>query len=208
MNKILIALIAVGATLLVAVVAIAFLFVGRSTSAGTINAGEQTTSPEASQTPVAPVDEVADVPTGQQPVSTSGGNSGGNNAPAPAPVDNSLHFTSFNATLQVACDTTGQDEYKAQPQISWTAANVTAVYWTPSNQDASADNGYQVGGTGNQNTMSDSKGPGERYEFPCNHRETFDTTITIYGSNGQKVSKHVTFTDINWNTGGDDDEDY
>ncbi len=56
--------------------------------------------------------------------------------------------------------------------------------------------------------MSYSKGEGERYEFPCNHRETFDTTITLVGANGQTVSKHVTFTDINWNTGGDDDEDY
>ena len=37
---------------------------------------------------------------------------------------------------------------------------------------------------------------------------TFDTTITLVGANGQTVSKHVTFTDINWNTGGDDDEDY
>ena len=49
--------------------------------------------------------------------------------------------------------------------------------------------------------------PGERYEFPCNHRQTFDTTITIYGANGQKVSKTVTFADVNWGTGGGDDED-
>ena len=91
--------------------------------------------------------------------------------------------------------------------LQWVAANATAVYWTPSNQDATAENGYQVGASGNQNDMSASKGPGERYEFPCNHRQTFDTTITIYGSNGQKVSKHVTFTDINWGTSSGDDED-
>ena len=57
--------------------------------------------------------------------------------------------------------------------------------------------------------MSYSKGEGERYEFPCNHRQYFDTTITLVGANGETVSKHVTFTDMNWNTGGDDeDEDY
>ncbi|MEO8262763.1 MAG: hypothetical protein ABI566_09355 [Pseudolysinimonas sp.] len=204
-NKLVIALIAAGSALLLVIVAIAFLVLGRSTAgSGTIAADEPTTVPESSQTPVAPVDEPADA-TIAQPATQTGGNSGGGNAPAP--VDNSLRFTSFNANLQVACDSTGQAEFKAQPQISWTAVNATAVYWTPSSSDATGDNGYQVGASGNQNTMSDSKGPGERYEFPCNHRQTFDTTITIYGANGQKVSKHVTFTDVNWNTGGDDDQD-
>ena len=31
-------------------------------------------------------------------------------------------------------------------------------------------------------------------------------TITLVGANGQKVSKSVTFTDVNWGTGGGDDE--
>jgi hypothetical protein len=204
-SKLVIALIAAGSVLVLAIVAIAFLLIGRGTgAAGTIAAGEPTTSPETSQTPATPVAEPTDEPVGQpaqQPVGQPA-------QPAqPAPADNSLRFTSFNATVQVACDPTGEAEFKAQPQLSWSAANATAVYWTPSNQDATADNGYQVGASGNQNTMSDSKGPGERYEFPCNHRQTFDTTVTIYGANGQKVSKHVTFTDINWGTGGDDDQD-
>ncbi len=124
-----------------------------------------------------------------------------------APVDNSVRFTSFSADLTVECDTTGEAEYKAQPSISWASANAVAVYWTPNDYEANAENGYEVGANGNQNTMSDSKGEGERYEFPCNHRETFDTTITLVGSNGQTVSKSVTFTDVNWNTGGDDDYD-
>ena len=207
-NKLLIALIAAGSVLLLVIVAIAFLAIGRGTAGvGTIAAGEPTTAPGTSETPVAPVDEPAEVPV-QQPVTQTGNTGGnGNTGGGQAPVDNSLRFTSFNANLQVACDTTGEAEFKAQPQISWTAVNATAVYWTPNSNDATADNGYQVGATGNQNTMSDSKGPGERYEFPCNHRQTFDTTITIYGANGQKVSKHVTFTDVNWNTGGNDDED-
>jgi hypothetical protein len=203
-SKLLIALIATGSALLIAVVAVAFLFIGRTTG-GSINSDEQTTAPNSSQTPAAPVAEPTEEAVEQTTTGGNGGSNGGGTAPAP--VDNSLRFTNFNADLQVACDPTGQAEEKAQPLISWTSANATAVYWTPSNQDATADNGYQVGASGNQNTMSDSKGPGERYEFPCNHRQTFDTTITIYGSNGQKVSKHVTFTDINWNTGGDDDQD-
>jgi hypothetical protein len=202
-SKLLIALISIGGVLVLAVVAIIFLLIGQNSAGnGGINAGDQTPSPVASDsaTPVAgPTDEATD----DSGTDGDGSNDGGGQAP----VDNSLRFTTFNANLQVACDPTGEAEEKAQPQISWAAANATKVYWTPNNQDATADNGYEVGSTGNQDTMSDSKGPGERYEFPCNHRQTFDTTITIYGSNGQKVSKHVTFTDINWNTGGDDDED-
>jgi hypothetical protein len=196
-SKMLIALIAIGAVLLLAVVAIVFLLIGQNNGGGSgINAG-QTPEPTSSQTPATPVAEATDEPADDS------GDSGDSGDQAP---DNSLRFTNFNADLNVACDPTGQAEEKAQPQISWTSANATAVYWTPSNQDATADNGYQVGPSGNQNDMSDSKGPGERYEFPCNHRETFDTTITIYGSNGQKVSKHVTFTDINWNSGSDDED--
>jgi hypothetical protein len=203
-RKLLIALIITGATLLITIVATAALIIGQTTAAnGSIASGSQTPSLEQPQTPADTAGEPAGVPVQQQPVSTGGGAQ----APAPAPApDTSLRFTSFGADLQVYCDPNADE--KAQPQISWSAANATAVYWTPSSQDATADNGYQVGTSGNQNDMSASKGPGERYEFPCNHRQTFDTTITIYGSNGQKVSKHVTFTDMNWgiDLGGDDDD--
>ncbi|MEO8093485.1 MAG: hypothetical protein ABI632_01000 [Pseudolysinimonas sp.] len=192
-SKLMIALIAVGGVLLLSIVAIIFLLIGQSSGpGGNINADGQTPVPIATDT-ATPVPEATADP------STDGGNS-------PAPVDNSVRFTSFNADKKVACDPTGQAEEKAQPQISWSSVNAVKVYWTPNNKDANGDNGYQVGASGNQDDMSASKGPGERYEFPCNHRETFDTTITLVGANGQKVSKHVTFTDINWNSGGSDDE--
>jgi len=195
-SKLLIALIAVGSVLVLVIVALVFFIIGQGNAgnSGNDNAGAPT--PQTSQTPATPVAEPTD-----EPADGGSGDSGGSSG-----TDDSLRFTSFNANLQVACDSNADE--KAQPQISWSAANATAVYWTPSNQDATADNGYQVGTSGNQNDMSASKGPGERYEFPCNHRQTFDTTITIYGSNGQKVSKHVTFTDRNWGVdlGSDDDE--
>jgi hypothetical protein len=202
-SKLLIALIAVGGVLLLTIVAIVFLLIGQSQNGGGngIAAGEQTPTPVVTD-PATPVAEPTD-----EPVEDGGDQGDDDGDSGQAPVDNSLRFTSFNANLQVACDPTGEAEEKAQPQISWSAANATAVYWTPNNKDANQDNGYKVPSTGNQNDMSISKGEGERYEFPCNHRQTFDTTITIYGANGQKVSKHVTFTDINWGTGGSDDED-
>ncbi|MGE3194011.1 MAG: hypothetical protein AB7K08_11140 [Microbacteriaceae bacterium] len=193
-SKLLIALIAVGSVLVLVIVALVFFIIGQGNAgnSGNDNAGAPT--PQTSQTPATPVAEPTD-----EPADGGSGDSDGSG------TDDSLRFTSFTANLQVACDSNADE--KAQPQISWVAANATAVYWTPSNQDATADNGYQVGTSGNQNDMSASKGPGERYEFPCNHRQTFDTTITIYGSNGQKVSKHVTFTDINWGTSSGGDED-
>jgi hypothetical protein len=198
-SKLLIALIAVGGVLLLAVVAIIFLLLGQNSNGGDgVNAGDQTPLPVATDTASpAPTDGSGDQGDGDS--SDDGGDSG--QAP-----DNSLRFTSFNYNAQVSCDPTGNDE-KPSPSISWSSANAVHVYWTPNSNDATADNGYEVGASGNQDDMSQSKGPGERYEFPCNHRETFDTTITLVGANGQTVSKHVTFTDINWGASGDDEDD-
>ncbi len=212
-NKLLIALIAVGGALLLTITAVVFLLVGQnSAGGGAINASDQVPLPDTSQTPATPAAEPVGDGSGEvadgQSGNTGGGQSNGGSGGGQAPIDNSVRFTSFNYNAQVACDPTGNDE-KPSPSISWSSANAAHVYWTPNSNDATADNGYEVGASGNQDDMSESKGPGERYEFPCNHRETFDTTITLVGANGQTVSKHVTFTDINWNTGGDDeDEDY
>ncbi|MBX3193491.1 MAG: hypothetical protein KF727_00125 [Microbacteriaceae bacterium] len=203
-NKLLIALIAVGGVLLLAIVALVFLLIGQNTGGGTIGAGDQSPTPVVTETPATPAPE----PTGEATDdSGTDGGTGGSTGGGQAPVDNSVRFTSFSANLNVQCDPTGQAEEKAQPKISWSSANAVKVYWTPSNKEANSENGYQVPLSGNQNDMSASKGPGERYEFPCNHRQTFDTTITLVGANGQKVSKTVTFTDVNWGTGGGDDED-
>jgi hypothetical protein len=194
-NKLLIALIAVGSVLVLVIVALVFFIVGQGNAGNGGNANAGAPTPLASQTPATPVAEPTDG-------ATDGGDGNGGSGSG---TDTSLRFTSFTANPQVACDYNA--DQKAQPQISWSAANATAVYWTPSNRDATPDNGYQVGTSGNQNDMSASKGPGERYEFPCAHEQTFDTTITIYGAGGQKISKHVTFTDINWGTSSGDDED-
>ena len=176
-SKLLIALIAVAGVLLLAVVAILFLLIGQNSNGGA-NAGDATPVPTITDTSAPPTDQAAD--GGEQP------------------VDNSVRFTTFDADLTVECDPTGQAEEKAQPSISWSSANAVQVFWTPNSDDANAENGYEVGASGNQDDMSESKGPGERYEFPCNHRQFFDTTITLYGANGETVSKHVTFEDVNW----------
>lgn len=189
-SKLLIALIAVGGVLLLSVVALVFLLIGQNSNGGGVNAGDQTPLPTVSDTP-------APTPTAEGDGSGDGGEQ---------PVDNSVRFTSFNYDAQVSCDPTGNDE-KPSPSISWSSANAAHVYWTPNSNDANADNGYAVGASGNQDDMSASKGEGERYEFPCNHRQYFDTTITLVGANGETVSKHVTFEDINWGSGGDDEDD-
>jgi hypothetical protein len=195
-NKLLIALISVGGVLLLAVVAIVFLLIGQNSNGGDpITVGDSTPTPTISETPATPTPE---------PEGEGDGGDGGDGGQAP--VDNSVRFTSFNYDKNVACDPTGEMD-KPSPSISWASANAVAVYWTPNNREANSENGYKVGKSGNQDDMSASKGEGERYEFPCNHRQTFDTTITLVGADGQKVSKSVTFTDVNWNTGGDDDDE-
>ncbi|MEO5919559.1 MAG: hypothetical protein ABIQ01_00305 [Pseudolysinimonas sp.] len=205
-SKLLIALIAIGGVLLLTITAVVFLLVGQNSGGtGSINAGEQTPITDSSTGPTPAADPAdgtgGDVADGQTGGGSTGGQSSGGGQ---APVDNSLRFTSFNYNAQVACDPTGNDE-KPSPSISWSSANAAHVYWSPSDDEATAED-YEVGASGNQDDMSYSKGEGERYEFPCNHRETFDTTITLVGANGQTVSKTVTFTDINWNSGGDDDD--
>ena len=204
-NKLLIALIAVGGVLLLTITAVVFLLVGQNSGGtGSINAGDQAPITDSSTPPTPAAEGDGDVAQAQNDGGTSGdGQSDGDGGQAP--VDNSLRFTSFNYNAQVACDPTGNDE-KPSPSISWSSANAVHVYWSPSNDEATAED-YEVGASGNQDDMSYSKGEGERYEFPCNHRQYFDTTITIYGSNGQKVSKTVTFVDTTWGQGGGDDED-
>lgn len=207
-NKLLIALIAVGSVLLLTIVAVVFLLIGQNSGGGSINSGGQNPTPTITETPATPVAEPTGEATDDDGVEgEDGGQAGDGGNGGQAPVDNSVRFTSFSADLTVECDPTGQAEYKAQPSISWSSANAAKVYWTPNNREANSSNGYQVPQSGNQNDMSISKGQGERYEFPCNHDQYFDTTITLVGHDGKKVSKTVTFTDVNWGMGGGDDED-
>jgi hypothetical protein len=187
-SKLLIALIAVGGVLLLAVVAIVFLLIGQNSNNGNpVTVGDSTPTPTISETPATPTAEPEDEGDGD-------GGDGGE-----VPVDNSTRFTSFNFDETVECDPTGQAEEKAQPSISWASANAASVWWTPSDEDAYDDQGYQIPKSGDQHDMSDSKGPGERFEFPCNHDETMDVTITLVSPSGQHVSKTVTFRDVNWN---------
>jgi hypothetical protein len=187
-SKLLIALIAVGGVLLLAVVAIVFLLIGQNSNGGGVNAGDQT-----------PLPTVTDTPT-PEPSDGSGdeGDGGDDGGDGGQPVDNSVRFTSFDYDATVECDPTGQADEKAQPSISWASANAVQVYWTPNDHEANSGNGYQVGSSGNQHDLSDSKGQGERYEFPCNHDQYFDTTITLVGANGETVSKTAHFEDVNW----------
>jgi hypothetical protein len=184
-SKLLIALIAVGGVLLLAVVAIVFLLIGQNSNGGGVNAGDQTPLPTASDTP--------------SPTPSDGaGDDEGDGGDGGQPVDNSVRFTAFDYDATVECDPTGQAEEKAQPSISWSSANAVAVYWTPNDREANSENGYEVGSSGNQNDLSESKGQGERYEFPCNHDQYFDTTITLVGANGETVSQTARFEDVNW----------
>jgi hypothetical protein len=193
-SKLLIALIAVGGVLLLTVVAIVFLLIGQNANGGDpVTVGDQD-----------PIPTVTDTPTPTAEPDDGGDDSDGGDG-GETPVDNSTRFTSFSYDETVECDPTGQDE-KPSPSISWASANAASVWWTPSDEDAYDDQGYQVPQSGDQDDMTASKGPGERFEFPCNHEETLDVTITLVSSNGQHVSKSVTFRDVNWNTGGDDDE--
>ena len=174
-RRLLIALLAVGAVLVVGIIVLIVVLLTR-VSGGTALAdatSTPSTSANASATPT---------PT---PTPTSAAQ------PTSAPVDHSTHFTSFNVVTTVHCDTTGNSP-KPVVTLSWASQNAVEAWFSPANVDAK-DQGYmQVPTTGNQNDLTDE------HLFDCNHRQTEDVTITLVGPNGEHVSKHATITDANW----------
>lgn len=175
-NKLVIILAAAGGVLLLVVVALVFLLIGQSTANPT--AGETPTpdpTPTASESPTPSPTASEDAPP-----------------PAPAP-DTSVRFTNFTADLTVECDPTGEQD-KPEITFSWTAKNAVEAWYTPSTKDAYEDRylKFPNASAGTQNDLTDE------HLFPCNHEETMDVTITLVGANGQRVSEHVVYRDVNW----------
>jgi len=173
-RRLVVALIAVGGVLAVAIVVLIVVLLTRG---GGTSLADATTTPSTSANSSA-------TPT-PSPIDT-----GGTRATS-APVDTSTHFTSFNVVTTVHCDTTGNSP-KPVVTLSWASQNAVEAWFSPANVDAK-DQGYmQVPTTGNQNDLTDE------HLFDCNHRQTEDVTITLVGPNGEHVSKHATITDANW----------
>jgi len=183
-NRLTIILGVVAGVLLLAVVAVVFLLIGRGS--GEPGAGA---SPTPTPTPTTS-DSASPTPTESDEPETQ------------APVDNSTRFLDFNADLTVECDPTGQQD-KPEITFSWTAANAVEAWYTPSDEDAKNDN-YMRFPNANAGTNNDLT---DEHLFPCNHRQFMDMTITLVGPGGEHVSEHVVYEDINWNSGGDDEDD-
>ncbi|MDP3209921.1 MAG: hypothetical protein Q8M65_12305, partial [Rhodoglobus sp.] len=169
-NALVITLVSVGGVLLLAVVALAFLLIGRGIGGGTDAAASPGPLVTASST---------STPT-PTPTETQA---------APAPVDTSPRFTSFNSQNQVQCPNEGD---KPEIKVNWATASAVEVWYTSGNEDAKDDNYMQVPLTGSQADFTDE------HLFPCAHRGTQDYTITLVGPGGEHVSKHWTVTDLNW----------
>ena len=176
-------LVVVAGALLLAVVAIVFLLIGRGSAAP--GAGD---TPTPTPTPTTS-DSASPTPTESEEPETQ------------APVDNSTRFTNFSADLTVECDPTGEQD-KPEITFSWTAANAVEAWYTPSDEDAKDDNymRFPNASAGTNNDLTDE------HLFPCNHRQFMDMTITLVGPNGEHVSEHVVYEDVNWGAGGSDDE--
>lgn len=171
-RRLLVALIAIGAVLAIAIIVLVIVLLTRGGGASLAGA---TTTPSTSANGSA------------TPASTSAGTG---TSPA-APTDAGTRFTSFDVVTTVRCDPTGNSP-KPVVTLSWASANAVEAWFSPANVDAK-DQGYmQVPTTGNQNDLTDE------HLFDCNHRQTEDVTITLVGPNGEHVSKHATITDANW----------
>lgn len=176
-TRLVIALAVTSGVLLLAVVALVFLLIGRGTA-----------SPEAvpSDTPVPSETPSATPSESPSPEASQGGG-------AQPPADTRPRFTSFVADLSVECDPTGEQE---RPEIvfAWSAVNAVEAWYTPSTKDAYLDQ-YMKFPNPLRGTQADLT---DEHVFPCNHRETMDVTITLVGANGERVSHHVVYTDVNW----------
>jgi hypothetical protein len=179
-RTLIIVLSAVGGVLLLAVVALLFLLLGRGL-ASEPTAGV-TDAPTATGTPTAS-------PT-PSPTQTQA-------APPPA-EDTTPRFTSFNAVTEVMCPNSGD---KPEIQFSWSTANAVEVWYTSGHEDAVDDNYMQVPLSGDQDDLTDE------HLFECAHREFGEYTLTLVGENGEHVNQFWTVVDLNWNSGGDDEDE-
>jgi hypothetical protein len=171
-NRLILILGIVAGLLLLTVVAVVFLLIGRGTAAPA--AGDTPTpSTTASESPTPTPEEEPE--------------------PTQAPVDNSTRFTDFSADLTVECDPTGEQE-KPEITFSWTALNAVEAWYTPSDDDAKNDDYMQFpnANAGTHNDLTDE------HQFPCNHDQYLDVTITLVGPGGEHVSHHVVYEDVNW----------
>lgn len=174
-NRLVIILAVAGGVLLLVVVALVFLLIGQGTA-----------SPSADDTPTPTATPTASETPSPTPTASD-------DAPPPPQPDASVRFTNFTADLTVECDPTGEQD-KPEITFSWTAANAVEAWYTPSDEDAYLDQylKFPNASAGTQNDLSDE------HLFPCNHEETMDVTITLVGANGDRVSEHVVYRDVNW----------
>jgi hypothetical protein len=179
-RKLIIALSIVGGALLLSVVAVLFLLLGRGL------AGEPTAGVTGTPSPTA----TASASATPEPTQTE--------AAPPPTEDTTPRFTSFSAVTEVQCPNSGD---KPEIQFSWSTANAVEVWYTSGHEDAVDDNYMQVPLSGSQDDLTDE------HLFECAHRETGEYTLTLVGKNGEHVSQYWTVVDLNWNSGGDDDDD-
>jgi hypothetical protein len=171
-NRIILILGIVAGVLLLTVVAIVFLLIGRD-----------------SATPVSDATPTPTITTSESSTPTPTDD----DEQTQAPVDNSTRFTNFSADLTVECDPTGEQD-KPEITFSWTAVNAVEAWYTPSDEDAKNDN-YMQFPNANAGTNDDLT---DEHLFPCNHDQFLDVTITLVGANGEHVSHHVVYEDVNW----------
>jgi hypothetical protein len=161
--------------LVLAVVALVFLFIGRG-SAG----GDQLATQSLATTSATPDATSAPPPTQAPPAAAP--------TTAPKPVDKSTRFTSFVAPTTVKC-VQGSDT-KPLIHVSWSSANAVSAWYTANNGDAANDKYMQIPLAGNQDSFTDE------HLFDCFHRPSQDYTLTLVAPNGAHISEHWTVTNV------------
>ncbi|CAN5287549.1 hypothetical protein BH11ACT3_BH11ACT3_15500 [soil metagenome] len=179
----LIGLIIAGALLLIAIVVLVVFLVGRAS--GQPQAGETTTpsaTPSASATPsTTPTATPTPTPTPTE------------DAPPPPPPPSTaptLQFTTTNT--QVLCNASAPAGSHQYIGFSWKSSNVNQVFFGVDTNDASAGAFFSNLPPSGTSTNDFPEGFNhDTFEYACGTaKHTY--TMTVVGTNGQKVSKTVT----------------
>jgi hypothetical protein len=183
-DRLVVTLAVVAGVLLLAVVALAFLQIGRGI-------GDEDEAGGPSSSPSSTVSGATPSPTSAEPT-PSATTTTTTTTTAPPAEDTSPRFASFSAPTETVCDAGDEDNQPPKPPIlvSWSSVNAVEAWYSPSDEDAKDDNYMQIPLSGNQDDLTDE------HLFPCFHETEHDYTITLVGQNGEHVSKHWTVTNV------------
>jgi len=177
-----IALIAVGALLLIGLIIVLIVLLGRNGTPVAVSTTTPTPTASTSDTPTASTPPSATPTVTASPTATTPPKSGGGGSQPTGAA-----FSNFSAVTQVTCDKGGPN-FTPPPiaiQVKWATVRTNSVWIVFGSSDAADSQFMQLPVSGNQSNF-----PYE-LDYPCG-AASIEVTMTLVGSDGHHVQKHWT----------------